>query len=77
MCNVFLYLTARKDVPITVTSGAVVKVDYSTAASRLETRPPPARRHDSGIVGKTSPLIQDEPAPPMFALHLDAAKNNG
>ncbi|MFS7909207.1 hypothetical protein Hanom_Chr01g00091991 [Helianthus anomalus] len=31
----------------------------------------------SGIIGKTLPLIQDEPAPSVFALHLDAAKNNG
>ncbi|MFS7902314.1 hypothetical protein Hanom_Chr01g00009901 [Helianthus anomalus] len=43
----------------------------------VETRPPPARRHDSGIIGKTSPPIQDEPAPPVFVLHLDAAENNG
>ncbi|KAJ0692961.1 hypothetical protein HanPI659440_Chr15g0591841 [Helianthus annuus] len=35
------------------------------------------QRHDSGIIGKTSPPIQDEPAPPVFALHLDAAENNG
>ncbi|MFS7901663.1 hypothetical protein Hanom_Chr01g00002301 [Helianthus anomalus] len=42
-----------------------------------ETRPPPARRHDSGIIGKTSPLIQDEPVSPVFALHLNAAENNG
>ncbi|KAJ0790402.1 hypothetical protein HanPI659440_Chr05g0215021 [Helianthus annuus] len=41
-----------------------------------ETRPPSARRHDSGLIGKTSPPIQDEPAPPVFALHLDAAENN-
>ncbi|MFS7993940.1 hypothetical protein Hanom_Chr12g01100071 [Helianthus anomalus] len=32
-----------------------------------ETRPPPARRHDSEIIGKTSPPIQDEPASPVFA----------
>ncbi|KAM0006009.1 putative protein kinase RLK-Pelle-LRR-I-1 family [Helianthus debilis subsp. tardiflorus] len=42
-----------------------------------ETLPPPARRHASEIIGKTSPPIQDEPAPPVFALHLDAAENNG
>ncbi|KAJ0958950.1 hypothetical protein HanPSC8_Chr01g0044541 [Helianthus annuus] len=35
-----------------------------------------ARRHDSGIIGKTSPLIQDELASSVFALHLDAAGNN-
>ncbi|MFS7978923.1 hypothetical protein Hanom_Chr10g00921171 [Helianthus anomalus] len=32
--------------------------------------------HDSGIIGKTSPPIQDEPASPIFALHLDAAENS-
>ncbi|KAJ0593019.1 hypothetical protein HanHA300_Chr03g0092361 [Helianthus annuus] len=42
-----------------------------------ETRPPPARRHNSGIIGKTTPPIQDEPTPLVFALHLDAAENNG
>ncbi|KAJ0853926.1 hypothetical protein HanRHA438_Chr14g0656791 [Helianthus annuus] len=42
----------------------------------VETRPPPARRHDSGIIGKTSSSIQDELAPPVFALHLDATENN-
>ncbi|KAJ0716522.1 hypothetical protein HanPI659440_Chr13g0513671 [Helianthus annuus] len=42
-----------------------------------ETRPPPVRRHDNGIIGKTSPPIQDEPTPPVYALHLlDAAENN-
>ncbi|MFS7974674.1 hypothetical protein Hanom_Chr09g00871471 [Helianthus anomalus] len=76
------FLTARDDVPTTVTPGAVAKVDYSTAASPLalprcaETRPPPARRHGSGIISKTSPPIQVKPAPPVFALHLDAAENN-
>ncbi|MFS8030311.1 hypothetical protein Hanom_Chr17g01532521 [Helianthus anomalus] len=35
-----------------------------------------ARRHNSGIIGKTSPPIQVELVPPKFALHLDAAKNN-
>ncbi|MFS7905460.1 hypothetical protein Hanom_Chr01g00047971 [Helianthus anomalus] len=70
------------DVPTTVTPGAVAKVDYSTAANPLalpicvETRPPPARKHDSEIIGKTSPPIQVEMAPPVFALHLDAAENN-
>ncbi|MFS7957856.1 hypothetical protein Hanom_Chr07g00671291 [Helianthus anomalus] len=33
--------------------------------------------HDNGIIGKTSPSIQDEPAPPVFVFHLDAAENNG
>ncbi|KAJ0811383.1 hypothetical protein HanPSC8_Chr17g0750111 [Helianthus annuus] len=42
----------------------------------VKTRPPPARRHDSGIIGETSPPIQDEPALSVFALHLDAAENN-
>ncbi|MFS7902118.1 hypothetical protein Hanom_Chr01g00007501 [Helianthus anomalus] len=37
----------------------------------------PKALHDSGIFGKTSPSIQDEPAPPVFAVHLDAAENNG
>ncbi|MFS7927779.1 hypothetical protein Hanom_Chr04g00313151 [Helianthus anomalus] len=65
-----------------MTPGVVAKVDYSTAAPLgsprcAETRPPPARRHDSEIIGKTSPLIQDEPAQPVFVLHLDAAENNG
>ncbi|MFS7903971.1 hypothetical protein Hanom_Chr10g00935721 [Helianthus anomalus] len=36
---------------------------------------PPARRHNSGIIGKTSPPIQVEPALPVFALHLEAAEN--
>ncbi|MFS7998946.1 hypothetical protein Hanom_Chr12g01160041 [Helianthus anomalus] len=36
----------------------------------------PAGRHDSEITGKTSPLIQDEPASPVFTLHLYAAENN-
>ncbi|MFS8025537.1 hypothetical protein Hanom_Chr16g01476241 [Helianthus anomalus] len=60
----------------------MAKVDYSTAGSPLilpryaETRPPPARRHDSGIIGKTSPPVQVKPAPPIFALHLDATENN-
>ncbi|MFS7971261.1 hypothetical protein Hanom_Chr09g00830671 [Helianthus anomalus] len=40
------------------------------------TRPSPARRHDSGIIVKTSPSIKDELAPPVFALHPDAAENN-
>ncbi|MFS7940992.1 hypothetical protein Hanom_Chr05g00470911 [Helianthus anomalus] len=63
-----------------LTVGVVAKVDYSTAANPLalprcaETRPPP--RHDSGIISKTSPPIQVEPAPPVFALHLDAAEKN-
>ncbi|MFS8023311.1 hypothetical protein Hanom_Chr16g01449971 [Helianthus anomalus] len=43
----------------------------------METQPPPARRHGNGIISKTSPPIQDEPSPPVFALHLDAAENNG
>ncbi|MFS8024218.1 hypothetical protein Hanom_Chr16g01460641 [Helianthus anomalus] len=34
------------------------------------------RKHDSVIIGKTSPSMQVEPTPPIFALHLDAAKNN-
>ncbi|MFS7909299.1 hypothetical protein Hanom_Chr01g00092971 [Helianthus anomalus] len=34
------------------------------------------RRRDSGIIGKTSPSIQNEPAPPIFAIHLDAAESN-
>ncbi|MFS7998313.1 hypothetical protein Hanom_Chr12g01152231 [Helianthus anomalus] len=40
---------------------------------------PDARKPDldSGIIGKTSPPIQDEPAPPVFALRLDVAKNYG
>ncbi|MFS7948389.1 hypothetical protein Hanom_Chr06g00559421 [Helianthus anomalus] len=42
-----------------------------------ETQPPRTRRHGSGIIGKNSSLIQDEPAPPVFALHLDATENNG
>ncbi|MFS8014898.1 hypothetical protein Hanom_Chr15g01350091 [Helianthus anomalus] len=42
-----------------------------------ETRPPPTQRHGSGIIGKTSPPIQDEPTPPVFVLHLDAAEKNG
>ncbi|KAJ0880143.1 hypothetical protein HanRHA438_Chr10g0459831 [Helianthus annuus] len=37
-----------------------------------ETRPPPAQRHDSGVIGKTSP----QPAPPVFTFHLDVAENN-
>uniref|UniRef100_A0A251VGY6 Secreted protein n=1 Tax=Helianthus annuus TaxID=4232 RepID=A0A251VGY6_HELAN len=37
-----------------------------------ETRPPPAQRHDSGVIGKTSPQL----APPVFTFHLDVAKNN-
>ncbi|MFS7973520.1 hypothetical protein Hanom_Chr09g00857511 [Helianthus anomalus] len=39
-----------------------------------ETRPPPERSHGNGIIGKTTPLIQDEPAPPVLA---DVAENNG
>ncbi|KAM0056904.1 hypothetical protein Hdeb2414_s0006g00223911 [Helianthus debilis subsp. tardiflorus] len=35
----------------------------------METRPPPSRRHGSEIIGKTSPPIQVERAPPVFALH--------
>ncbi|KAJ0693026.1 hypothetical protein HanPI659440_Chr15g0592551 [Helianthus annuus] len=42
-----------------------------------ETRPPPARRHESGIIGKTLPPIQDEPTPSVFTLHLEAVENNG
>ncbi|MFS7988531.1 hypothetical protein Hanom_Chr11g01035961 [Helianthus anomalus] len=41
-----------------------------------ETRPPSARRHCSGIIDKISPPIQDEPAPLIFAIHLDAPENN-
>ncbi|MFS7958298.1 hypothetical protein Hanom_Chr07g00676591 [Helianthus anomalus] len=65
-----------------VTSDVVAKVDYSIAASPLalprgaETRPPSARKHGSGIIGKTSSLIQVEPASPVFAFHLDGAENN-
>ncbi|KAJ0602146.1 hypothetical protein HanIR_Chr03g0136431 [Helianthus annuus] len=72
---------AKNDVSTTVIPGVVAKVDYSVVASPLallrcaETRPPPARRHGSGIIGKTSHLIQVEPASPVFALHLDAACN--
>ncbi|MFS8006043.1 hypothetical protein Hanom_Chr13g01244591 [Helianthus anomalus] len=72
----------RNDVPTTVTPGVVANVNYSIAASPLalprclETRPPPTRRHDSGIIGKTSLPIQVEPTPLVFALHLDAAENN-
>ncbi|MFS7958205.1 hypothetical protein Hanom_Chr07g00675491 [Helianthus anomalus] len=75
----------RNDVSINVTPDAVDKVDYSTAVSPLaplalprcaETRPPPARRHDNGIIGKTSPPIQVELAPLVFAIHLDATENN-
>ncbi|MFS7917160.1 hypothetical protein Hanom_Chr03g00185791 [Helianthus anomalus] len=35
------------------------------------------RRHDRGIIGKTSHLIQVELALPVFALHLDAAEQSG
>ncbi|MFS7955213.1 hypothetical protein Hanom_Chr07g00640011 [Helianthus anomalus] len=58
------------------------KVDYSTATSPLalprcvETRPPPVRKYDSGIIGKTSPPIQVKPTPPVFALRLNVAENN-
>ncbi|MFS8006199.1 hypothetical protein Hanom_Chr14g01246411 [Helianthus anomalus] len=60
----------------------MAKIDYSTTASPLalprcaKTRLPLARRHNSGIIGNISPLIQVELAPPVFALHLDATENN-
>ncbi|MFS8011213.1 hypothetical protein Hanom_Chr14g01306291 [Helianthus anomalus] len=41
-----------------------------------KTRPPPVRRHDNEIIGKTSPPIKDGLASPVFALHLDLAENN-
>ncbi|MFS8022020.1 hypothetical protein Hanom_Chr16g01434531 [Helianthus anomalus] len=67
--------------PIIVIPDVVAKVHYSTAASPgsprcAKTRPSPARKHDSGIIGKTTPPIQDEPTSPVFAFHLDAAENN-
>ncbi|KAJ0949817.1 hypothetical protein HanRHA438_Chr01g0042731 [Helianthus annuus] len=42
----------------------------------VETRPPLSRRHDSEIIGKTSPSIQNELTPPVFTLHLDVTENN-
>ncbi|MFS8000226.1 hypothetical protein Hanom_Chr12g01175861 [Helianthus anomalus] len=41
-----------------------------------ETRPPSARMHDSGIIGKNSPPIQVELVPPVFVFHLDTVENN-
>ncbi|MFS8020683.1 hypothetical protein Hanom_Chr16g01418491 [Helianthus anomalus] len=83
LITMIFFLTATNDVPLwhcgtgRCGQGRLPDRCQPLGSPRCaETRPPPGRRHDSGIIGKTPPPIQVEPAPPVFALHLDTVENN-